>query len=62
MLSKIKELCLQKKITITELERVLGFGRGTITKWRESSPSVSKLKTVADYFGVSIEYFLEDGR
>ncbi|MFR3463400.1 MAG: helix-turn-helix domain-containing protein, partial [Anaerobutyricum soehngenii] len=25
----------------------------------ESSPSVNKLKKVADYFGVSIEYFLE---
>lgn len=58
MLVKIRELCLQKGTSLTELERTLGFGRGTIAKWKESSPSVIKLKAVADYFGVSIEYFL----
>lgn len=57
MLVKIKELCLQKGISLTELERTPGFGRGTIAKWKECSPSVIKLKAVADYFGVSIEYF-----
>ena len=41
------------------LEKTLGFGNGTIKKWGESSPSVDKLKKVADYFGVSVDYFLE---
>ena len=34
MFSKIEELCRKKGITITELERELGFGRGTILKWK----------------------------
>lgn len=59
MFLKISELCKKRGITVTQLEKLLGFGRGTITKWRKSSPTVDKLKMVADYFGVPIEYFLE---
>jgi transcriptional regulator with XRE-family HTH domain len=56
---KISKLASEKGILISSLEKTLGFGNGTIKKWGESSPSVNKLKKVADYFGVSIEYFLE---
>lgn len=59
ILKKIEKLAKDKNITIGTLERKLGFGNATIKKWGESSPSVDKLKKVADYFGVSIEYFLE---
>ena len=60
MLEKISQLCSQREMTITELERKLKFGNSTIMKWRSSSPTVDKLKKVADYFGVSIDYFLEE--
>lgn len=60
MLEKISKLCSERGITITALERELNFGNSTIAKWREVSPSVSKLKKVADYFGVSVDYFLND--
>lgn len=59
ILKKIVELAEKNNISIGYLERSLGFGNATIKKWEESSPSVDKLKKVADYFGVSIEYFLE---
>ena len=58
-LKKILELAEKNNISIRYLEKTLGFGNGAIKKWGESSPSVDKLKKVADYFGVSIEYFLE---
>lgn len=60
MFTKISKLCKKNKITVTQLEKMLGFGRGTIAKWKKSSPTVEKLKAVADYFGVSIEYFIND--
>ena len=60
MVDKISMLCNERNISIGKLENILGFGNGTIWKWRKSSPSVEKLKAVADYFGVSIEYFLSD--
>jgi hypothetical protein len=59
ILGKISKLVSEKGISISSLEKTLGFGNGTIRGWKESSPSVEKLKKVADYFGVSIEYFLE---
>jgi transcriptional regulator with XRE-family HTH domain len=41
-----------------ELERELGLGNGTITKWSQSSPSQDKLQSIADFFGVSVDYLL----
>lgn len=52
----IVKLCAKKGITIAELERILEFGKSTILKWKESSPSLDKLTKVADYFSVSIDY------
>lgn len=59
MVEKIEKLCEKKKTTITALERELGFGRCTILKWKKSSPSVDKLKKVADYFEISIDELIE---
>lgn len=56
---KIENLAKKKEITITALEKELGFGNATIRGWRESYPTVDKLKKVADYFGVLVDYFLE---
>lgn len=59
MFSKIKELCADMGISIYRLEKDLGFPGASICKWEKSVPSADKLKKVADYFGVPIEYFLE---
>lgn len=58
MLKKILELCKKRDISVTALEVELGFGRCTISKWKNSSPSVDNLKKVADYFEVSVDYLL----
>lgn len=56
---RIKELCLQKDITISKLESDLGFGNSSIKKWEKvSSPSVDKIVKVASYFDVSVDYLL----
>ena len=38
----------------------MGFGNSTIRGWAKSSPTVEKLKAVADYFGVTIDELLSD--
>lgn len=43
---------------LSAVDAVLGFGNGTIGKWDKASPSADKLKMVADYFGVSVDYLL----
>lgn len=58
MVDKISMLCNERNISIGKLENILGFGNGTIWKWKKSSPSVDKLKAVADYFGVTLDYLL----
>ena len=55
---RIKELANQRKISVAELERALGFGNGSISKWNKQSPSTEKLKQVADYFQVSLDYLV----
>ena len=58
--TKVQELCTKNQITIYKLEKELGFPNASICKWKNSNPTVDKLKKVADYFGVPIEYFLEE--
>lgn len=55
---RIKELAAAKKISIAELERNLHFSNGSLYKWTKTSPSMDKVKLVADYFDVSTDYLL----
>ena len=59
VLDKIKGLCDENNVSIAELERNLGFGNGAIRRWSNGNPSINSLNKVADYFGVSIQYFVE---
>lgn len=52
-------LCKERGISIARLERETGLGNATIRGWETSSPTVDKLKLVADYFGVSIDNLVE---
>lgn len=58
MYDLIKELCKTRDIKTVKLEEELGFANGTINKWDTSRPSADRLKAVADYFGVSMEYLM----
>lgn len=56
---KVKAACKAKGISVSALEKELGFGNGTITKWNKVVPNVYNLKKIADFFGKPIEYFLK---
>lgn len=56
LVDKIRELANSKGFSLTTLEKELGFGNGTISRWSKSSPSMDKLRKVADFFGVSLDY------
>lgn len=61
MFNKIKQLCVKKGISIARLEKELGFGNATIQGWgKGSKPTVDKLKAVADYFSVTVDYLLKE--
>lgn len=60
ILKKISKLCEERKISISKLEKECGIGNGTIGRWKDSTPTVDKLKKVADYFGVTLDELLEE--
>ena len=54
---RVAKLCKHNKLAITALEKELGFGRGTIGKWKKGAePNLASLQKVADYFKVSVDY------
>lgn len=57
-LTRTMELIEKKGMSVRGLERALGFGNKTISKWEEHIPSVDKVVMVADYFNVSVDYLL----
>lgn len=58
IVDRIKNLSNSKNITIAELERRINIPNGTIRRWNTSVPGVDKIKKVADYFDVSVDYLL----
>lgn len=56
--NRIENLRNSKKISQGKLEKELGFSNGSISKWKNSTPTPERLQKVADYFGVSMEYLL----
>ncbi|WP_370541920.1 helix-turn-helix domain-containing protein [Bacillus thuringiensis] len=55
---RIKELCLNRGISVTKLEEELDFGQNTIISGKKRTPSVERVQKVADYFDVSIDFLL----
>lgn len=56
---RIQQLIDENNISQSELEKKLGFGKGTISKWKgNTAPSADKLQKIADYFGVTIDYLM----
>lgn len=58
--TKIKALCEAKGVSVSEVERAAGIGNGVIRKWDEISPTLSKLKPVCDYLGVTLDEIVRD--
>ncbi len=54
----IKNLCDENNITIFELEKYIGISRGVLYTWKKSSPSVEKVRKVAEYFNISMDYLV----
>lgn len=47
-------------ISVSKLEKECGLGNATVRGWATSDPSVSKLKIVADFLGVTIDDLVKE--
>lgn len=54
----VKRVAKEKGVPIYKIEDDCGYQRGAISKWKTSSPTVNRLKVVADYLGVTVDYLL----
>ena len=61
---KFAKLLDETNKTAYQVSKDTGVSTATLSSWKkgEYTPKVDKLKILADYFGVSIEYFLEQSQ
>lgn len=61
MYEKFAKLLDETNKTAYQVSKDTGVSTATLSSWKkgEYTPKVDKLKILAEYFGVSIEYFLE---
>lgn len=57
-LDRVKEICKERKIPISRLERDCGFSNGYIRNLREGTLSAERTMIVAKYLGVSTTYLM----
>ena len=58
LVERIKEKCTEKGTTIKALEREIGLGNGTISRWNTNVPSYDKVIKVADFLQTSFYWLI----
>lgn len=61
MYEKFQQLLDKTHKTAYQVSKNTGISTATLSNWKlgNYNPKIEKIKILADYFGVSIEYFLE---
>ena len=61
MYKKFLELLKRDGKTTYQVSKETGIGENVFSYWKHnrSKPKIDKLKTLADYFGVTVDYFIE---
>lgn len=61
MYEKFADLLAKTNKTAYRVAKDTGVSTATLSSWKKGkyTPKVDKLKVLADYFGVDINYFLE---
>lgn len=62
MYKKFEMLLIRNNITTYKVSKDTGIRQNTFSDWKneKSKPKADKLKILADYFGVTIDYFLTE--
>lgn len=59
IVDNVRTACKENGANIASLEATLNFPRGSIYKWDDHVPAISKVKLVADHLGVSVDSLLD---
>lgn len=62
MYAKFEELLRKNNVTAYKVAKETGVTTATLTSWKQGkyTPKVEKLQKIADYFGVTVDYFTAD--
>lgn len=62
MYDKFKMLLNQNNVKVSDVSKATGISTSTFTDWKKGryAPKADKLKAIAEYFGVSLDYFVAD--
>ena len=58
MVERILALIKQKGVSVSAVEKQLGFGNGAIKRFSTNSPSIDKIIVLSNFLNVSVEYIL----
>ena len=58
MVDRLLQLIKQKGLSVSAVEKKLGFGNGAIKRFATNSPSIDKIIALSDFLNVSVEYIL----
>ena len=59
IVDNVRAACKENGTNVSNLEAALNFPRGSIYKWDEHIPAISKVKLAADLLGVSVDSLLK---
>lgn len=62
LLDNVNKFCIEQKMTLSELEEMCDFDKGTLMKWDKKSPSLSNANKVAMFFGLTIDELVRGKR
>lgn len=64
MYKKFERLLTERNLTAYKVSLDTGIAQSSLSDWKRgvSNPKADKLKILANYFDVPIEYFLEEQR
>ena len=55
---RIKNICKERKIAISQLEKKCGFSNGYIGQLKKGSVPADRLKIISEYLDLTIDYLL----
>ena len=56
---RIYNLAHERHLSVRQIEKDLGWADRSIAKWDTNRPSIDKVRVLADYLGISIDYILD---
>lgn len=57
-----EQLCKQNNVTPNKVSKETGISTATLTSWKQGkyTPKTDKLKIIAEFFNVSLEYLMQN--